>query len=158
MGRVLTIPEAVDVRRTLAASGKKVVFTNGCFDILHRGHLEYLLRARALGDVLVVGLNSDASTRRIKGEKRPIVTEDDRAFLLANLSPVDYVVIFGEDTPLALITALQPDILVKGADWSVDAIVGKDVVERHGGTVATIEFVPNKSTTGIIERIRERFL
>ncbi len=158
MGKVLSIDDALGVRRRLKEERKSVVFTNGCFDILHRGHLEYLLKAKELGDVLIVGLNSDASTRRIKGERRPIVPEEDRAFLLANLTPVDYVVLFEEDTPLRLITALVPDVLVKGADWSVDAIVGKDIVEQHGGRVATITFVPNRSTTGIIDRIRERFL
>ncbi len=157
MGQVVQLDVLRSIRERLRAEKKRVVFTNGCFDILHRGHLEYLINAKALGDTLVVGLNSDSSTRRIKGDRRPIVPQEDRAVLLANLSPVDYVVIFEEDTPLALITALLPDILVKGADWKIDEIVGKDVVEHHGGRVATISFIPNRSTTGIIERILERF-
>ena len=138
-------------------NGKRVVFTNGCFDLLHPGHIELLEKARALGDALIVGINSDASVRRIKGEKRPVVPEQDRAFLVAHLTPVDYAVIFEEDTPLRTITELLPDVLVKGADWQIDAIVGKDVVERHGGHVETIDFVPDRSTSGIIERIIERY-
>ena len=134
-----------------------VVFTNGVFDILHRGHVEYLLKARALGDRLVVGLNADASVRRIKGDKRPVVAEGDRAFILANLVPVDYVCLFGEDTPLELITRIVPDVLVKGADYRIEDIVGREVVERAGGRVSTIEFVPDRSSSGIIERILERF-
>ncbi len=157
MGRVLSIDEMVEVRQTLRAEGRTLVFTNGVFDILHRGHVEYLLKARALGDRLVVGLNSDASVRRIKGEKRPVVAEGDRAFILANLVPVDYVCLFGEDTPLELITRIVPDVLVKGADYRIEDIVGREVVERAGGRVSTIEFVPDRSSSGIIERILERF-
>jgi D-beta-D-heptose 7-phosphate kinase/D-beta-D-heptose 1-phosphate adenosyltransferase len=157
MGRVVTPEEISRVRAQLRAEGKKLVFTNGVFDILHRGHVEYLLKARALGDSLVVGLNSDDSVRRIKGEKRPVVAEADRAFILAHLLPVDFVCLFGEDTPLELITRIVPDVLVKGADYSLADIVGREVVERAGGTVATIEFVPDRSTSGIIERILERF-
>ncbi len=133
------------------------MFTNGVFDIIHRGHIEYLRKARALGDALVVGLNSDASVRRIKGEKRPIVPQDDRAYVLSNLLPVDYVCLFNEDTPQALIAAVVPDVLVKGADWSIDKIIGRDIVEQAGGQVATIDFVPDRSTTSIIDRILERF-
>ncbi|HUN66833.1 MAG TPA: D-glycero-beta-D-manno-heptose 1-phosphate adenylyltransferase [Bacteroidota bacterium] len=157
MGRVIDIRNLQAERSALREHGKKVVFTNGVFDILHRGHVDYLEKARALGDVLVVGLNSDASVRRIKGEKRPVVGEADRAFVVAHLTPVDFVTIFQEDTPLQLITALLPDVLVKGADWKVDAIVGREIVEQHGGRVATIEFVPDRSTSGIIERILERY-
>ncbi len=157
MGQVVQLDVLRAIRERLRAEKKRVVFTNGCFDILHRGHLEYLISSRALGDVLIVGLNSDGSTRRIKGDRRPIVPQEDRAVLLANLSPVDYVVIFEEDTPIALITALLPDVLVKGADWKIDEIVGRDVVEQHGGRVATISYIPDRSTTGIIERILERF-
>ncbi len=157
MGQVVQLDVLRSIRDRLRAEKRRVVFTNGCFDILHRGHLEYLISAKALGDVLIVGMNSDSSTRRIKGEARPIVPQEDRAFLLAHLSPVDYVVLFDEDTPLTLITALVPDVLVKGADWKIDEIVGKEVVEQHGGRVATISYVPNRSTTGIIERILERF-
>src|ERR1041385_1753048 len=156
-GGGVEIKEKKRKRGTFHRPKKKNSFTNGCFDIIHRGHIEYLLKAKALGDVLVVGLNTDESVRRIKGEGRPIVTQDDRAFALANLFHVDYVCPFAEDTPLSLITAIVPDILVKGADWKIDDIVGKDVVELAGGKVETIDFVPNRSTSGIIERILERF-
>ena len=157
MGYVIGIEELKSVRQKLKQEKKKVVFTNGCFDIIHRGHIDYLTKAKALGDVLVVGLNTDASVRRIKGEHRPIVDEDDRAQILACLSPVDYVCLFGEDTPYALISAIIPDVLIKGADWNVNDIVGKDIVEGHGGTVATITFLPNRSTSNIIQRIVERY-
>lgn len=156
MGAVLTREQMAEERRRLRAAGKTVVFTNGCFDILHRGHVEYLAKAKALGHVLVIGLNDDASVRRLKGPKRPIVTQEDRAVVLAGLAAVDYVVIFEEDTPLELIRAVVPDVLVKGSDWAVEAVVGKDVVEGAGGRVQTIDFVPNRSTTGIIERIEQR--
>jgi D-beta-D-heptose 7-phosphate kinase/D-beta-D-heptose 1-phosphate adenosyltransferase len=157
VGRVVGPEEMATIRQEMRSRGKSLVFTNGVFDILHRGHVEYLLKARALGDALLVGLNADASVRRIKGEKRPVVQEADRAFLLANLLPVDYVCLFGEDTPLELIRRIVPDVLVKGADYAVADIVGRDVVEAAGGRVATIEFVPDRSTSGIIERIIERF-
>lgn len=137
----------------LRTEKKKIVFTNGVFDIIHRGHVEYLTEAKSLGDVLIVGLNSDSSVKLIKGENRPIVSEDNRAYVLSNLKPVDYVVIFSEDTPLNLIKKILPDILVKGADWQEDKIVGADVVKENGGEVNTIKFVENNSSTGIIERI-----
>lgn len=156
MGLVIKLEELLIVRRRIKDEGKLVVFTNGCFDILHRGHVEYLQKAKALGDVLVVGLNTDNSVRRIKGSDRPVVEENDRAHVLAALSPVDYVCLFGEDTPYELIRALVPDILVKGADWPVEKVVGKDIVEAAGGSVKTIEFLPNRSTTGILERIRKK--
>ncbi len=156
MGRVLPLPELTGLRRAFRADGRSVVFTNGVFDILHRGHVEYLDRARRLGDVLVVGLNSDASVRRIKGEKRPIVAEGDRAFVLSHLDCVDFVCLFTEDTPALIIDALIPDVLVKGADWDVRDIVGRETVEKAGGRVVTIEYVPDRSTSGIIERILER--
>jgi rfaE bifunctional protein nucleotidyltransferase chain/domain len=132
-----------------------VVFTNGCFDILHRGHVEYLCAARSLGDSLVVGVNTDASVRRLKGEGRPVVREDDRAFVLAGLGCVDAVTLFDEDTPAELIAALVPDVLVKGGDYSPDAVVGRDVVEAAGGRLVLIPFVAGRSTTGILQRIRE---
>jgi rfaE bifunctional protein nucleotidyltransferase chain/domain len=157
MGQVLTLQELQAVRARCRTEKRSVVFTNGVFDIIHRGHVEYLTKSKALGAVLVVGLNSDASVRRIKGPKRPIVSENDRAFVLSNLVPVDYVCLFTEDTPLQLITAITPDILVKGADWSIENIVGRDVVEAAGGRVSTIEFVPDRSTTSIIDRVIERF-
>ncbi|WP_333784562.1 D-glycero-beta-D-manno-heptose 1-phosphate adenylyltransferase [Thermocrinis sp.] len=132
---------------------KRIVFTNGCFDILHAGHADYLKKAKSLGDVLVVGINSDESIKRIKGEKRPIIPQHLRAFLLDSLKPVDYVVIFEEDTPLELIKAIKPDILVKGADWDLDKIVGADFVLSYGGKVERIEFSFDISTTKIIEKI-----
>lgn len=149
--------EILAVRKELKAAGKKVVFTNGCFDILHAGHVDYLSKAKETGDILIIGLNSDASVRRIKGEKRPVVPETERAYILANLKAVDYVSLFDEDTPFDLINDLIPDILVKGADWSVENIVGRDVVENHGGEVKTIEFVTQQSTTSIIDIIKSRY-
>ncbi len=153
MGKVLSLPALRKVRERLRKQQKKVVFTNGTFDILHRGHVEYLTKAKALGDVLIVGLNTDASIRRIKGPQRPINTNRDRAAVLAALAAVDYICFFGEDTPQRLIAALVPDVLVKGADWSVNAIVGKDIVENHGGVVKTIRLTPGRSTTNVIRRI-----
>jgi len=151
----------IDVLSALIAAekerGKQVVFTNGCFDLLHAGHVKYLQKARALGDLLVLGLNSDASVRRLKGEKRPLIDEEERAHLLAALDCIDYVVLFDEDTPLELITALKPQILVKGGDYTVDGVVGKDVVETYGGRVELVSFVDGKSTTSIIDRILERY-
>ncbi|HTY38422.1 MAG TPA: D-glycero-beta-D-manno-heptose 1-phosphate adenylyltransferase [Bacteroidota bacterium] len=155
MGVVLKLEELVQVRRRLKSEGKQVVFTNGCFDILHRGHVDYLSKAKAQGDVLVVGLNTDKSVQRLKGPTRPVVEEDDRAAVIASLAVVDYVCLFDEDTPYELIKAVVPDILVKGADWSVNDIVGKDVVEASGGSVRTIEFLPNRSTSNIIKKIAQ---
>jgi len=132
---------------------KKIVFTNGCFDILHAGHADYLNKAKSLGDILVVGINSDASVRRIKGEKRPILPQQMRAYLLDNLKPVDYVVIFEEDTPLELIKAIKPEVLVKGADWDLERIVGADFVLSYGGRVERIAFSFDISTSKVIERI-----
>ncbi|KAB0670138.1 D-glycero-beta-D-manno-heptose-7-phosphate kinase [Oryzomonas sagensis] len=139
------------------ANGKRIVFTNGCFDLLHAGHVKYLQKARRLGDILVLGLNSDASVRRLKGPKRPLIAEDERAHILAALDCIDYVVIFDEDTPLELITALKPHILAKGGDYTADGVVGKDVVEAYGGRVELVSFVDGKSTTNIIERVLERY-
>ena len=138
----------------LRASGKTIVFTNGVFDLLHVGHLRYLQQARALGDALLIGLNSDRSVRAIKGPDRPITAEHERAEVLEALTCVDGAVIFDEDTPHALISALQPDVLVKGADWAEDAIVGRDIVEARGGRVVRITLEPGRSTTGIIDKIR----
>lgn len=157
MGSVLVLPELVIRRKEWKQQQKKVVFTNGVFDILHRGHAEYLSKAKALGDLLIVGMNSDASVRRIKGNLRPIVNEHDRAFILSQLVSVDAVCLFDEDTPLNLISALLPDILVKGADYALNDIVGKDVVEQSGGSVRTLDFVPDRSTTNIVETIIQRF-
>ncbi len=154
---ILSIEDAVKIRETFRKEKKKVVFTNGVFDIIHAGHVDYLIKAREAGDVLIVGMNSDASVRRIKGEYRPVVPEEQRAFVLSNLKPVDFVVIFGEDTPLNLIEQIIPDVLIKGADWSIDNIVGKDIVLENGGEVKTIEFVNFQSTSGIIQAILERY-
>lgn len=137
--------------------GKQVVFTNGCFDLLHAGHVKYLQAARRLGDLLVLGLNSDTSVRRLKGPKRPLIGEEERAHILAALDCIDYVCLFDEDTPLELITALKPHILVKGGDYTPDGVVGKDVVESYGGRVELIPFVDGKSTTNIIEKVLERY-
>jgi D-beta-D-heptose 7-phosphate kinase/D-beta-D-heptose 1-phosphate adenosyltransferase len=151
----------IDVLAPLIAAernrGKRIVFTNGCFDLLHVGHVKYLQKARSLGDLLVLGLNSDASVRRLKGEKRPLIDQDERAHLLAALDCIDYVVVFDEDTPLELITALKPHILAKGGDYSLDGVVGRDFVESYGGKVELITFVDGKSTTNIIERVLELY-
>ena len=157
MKNVLGINELCEIRKQLKEQNKKVVFTNGCFDILHAGHVDYLSKAKAKGDILIIGMNSDASMKRIKGEKRPVVPQNERAFILSNLKPVDYVTIFEEDTPYETLKKLVPDILVKGADWSKNDIVGKDIVENAGGSVETIEFVNFQSTTNIIKTIIERF-
>ncbi len=157
MGRVYSQHEMKQQRLRWKEEGKKVVFTNGVFDILHRGHVEYLANAKGQGDILIVGLNSDASVKRIKGELRPIVRQDDRAFVLAGLASVDAVCLFDEDTPIDIITLLVPDILVKGADYTIETIVGRDVVESAGGSVRTIEFVPDRSTTSIVDTILHRF-
>ena len=131
-----------------------IVFTNGCFDILHKGHADYLAQAKGLGDVLIVGLNADSSVKNLKGEGRPINNEDARAFLLASLHVVDAVMLFPEQTPIELITLVQPDVLVKGSDYKPEEIVGYDVVMKKGGTVAAIDFVPGYSTTGIIKKLQ----
>jgi glycerol-3-phosphate cytidylyltransferase len=137
----------------LKSEGKKIVFTNGCFDILHVGHLRYLEEAKALGDILIVGVNSDASVKRLKGETRPIVTENDRAEMLLGLKCVDYVAIFEEDTPIELIEAVKPDIHVKGGDYKKDDLPETKIVERHGGIVKIVSLVAGKSTTNIVKKI-----
>jgi D-beta-D-heptose 7-phosphate kinase / D-beta-D-heptose 1-phosphate adenosyltransferase len=139
------------------ARGKKIVFTNGCFDLLHVGHVKYLQKARNLGDLLVLGLNSDASIRRLKGPKRPLIGEEERAHLMAALNCIDFVVVFDEDTPLELIRTLRPHILVKGGDYTPEGVVGKDLVESYGGRVELIQFVDGKSTTNVIETILQRY-
>lgn len=151
--RILPLKELLEIRADLKKSGKRVVFTNGCFDVLHRGHVDYLEKARSLGDVLIVGLNTDSSTQKIKGPTRPINLEEDRAIVLSSLRSVDFVCFFDEETPLNLIEKLVPDILVKGADWSKESIVGKEIVEKAGGSVQTIDFLPHRSTTNIIQKI-----
>ncbi len=137
------------------AKGDKIVFTNGCFDILHVGHLRYLRQARELGDLLIVGLNSDDSVRRLKGETRPIVPEDERSEMLLGLEVVDFVCLFDSDTPLSLIEAVRPDVLAKGGDWSIENIVGSDFVASYGGTTMSLPFVEGKSSTNIVQKILE---
>jgi D-beta-D-heptose 7-phosphate kinase/D-beta-D-heptose 1-phosphate adenosyltransferase len=149
-----TLSQTVAFRDRLRAEGKTLVFTNGVFDLLHPGHVRYLRQARTLGDALIVGVNSDRSVRANKGEDRPVTPEAERAEILAALSSVDAVVVFDEDTPLALITALQPDILVKGADWGEHAIVGREVVEACGGRVVRVPMEPGYSTTATIQKVR----
>ena len=148
------LAETLIVEKLARPRAGTLVFTNGVFDILHRGHVEYLYAARALGDELVVAINTDASVRRLKGRDRPIIADDDRAMVIAGLGCVDYVAFFADDTPLRLITALLPDVLVKGGDYSLDAIVGREEVEAAGGRVVTIPFVKGRSTTQMVKKIR----
>ena len=150
--KILTAGEVRAERDKLHAAGKKLVFTNGCFDILHRGHVTYMAFARAQGDALCVGLNTDASVRRAKGPNRPINSEADRAFVLGSLRAVDFVVLFDEDEPKELIAQILPHVLVKGRDWA-HYVSGRDVVEAHGGTVVLADMVEGRSTTGTIERV-----
>jgi len=157
MGVVCTLPELSAIRVQLRNEGKRVVFTNGVFDILHRGHCEYLQAARDQGDALILGLNSDSSVRRIKGEKKPIVPEADRAAVLSALSSVDYIVLFDEDTPIVPISELLPDILIKGADYAIEDIVGGREVLAAGGEVRTIPLTPDRSSTNIIQTIIDRY-
>lgn len=154
---IVTLEQIIDIRRKLKSENKKVVFTNGCFDILHSGHIDYLSKSKKLGDILIVGVNTDSSIRRIKGNKRPIMNEGDRAFILSSLKPVDYVVLFDEDTPAEIINKIVPDILVKGADWEISKIIGRDIVEKNGGEVKTITFVNDISTSKIIDTILKKY-
>jgi D-beta-D-heptose 7-phosphate kinase/D-beta-D-heptose 1-phosphate adenosyltransferase len=149
--------ELVRIISELKAKRKRIVFTNGCFDLLHIGHVRYLEQAKALGDVLVVGVNSDTSVRKLKGPKRPILPEEERAEILSGLGCVDYVTLFDEMDPLKLITSLRPDVLVKGGDWAEEQIVGRKVVERSGGEVVIIPFVGKASTSNLIETILKRY-
>ena len=151
--KISTVDDLALRGRELKVAGKRIVFTNGCFDILHAGHIELFRKARLLGDVLVVAINSDSSVRRIKGEKRPIFNERERSEILAALEVVDFVTIFGEDTPLESILKIRPDVLVKGADWEEKGIVGAEQVEGWGGEVVPIGLVEGQSTSGIIDRI-----
>ena len=157
MSSAISLPELKANCLKLKALKKKVVFTNGVFDLIHAGHVDYLSKAKKLGDVLIVGLNTDDSVKRIKGNKRPILKQEERAFILSNLKPVDFVIFFNEDTPEKLISELTPDILVKGADWAIEKIVGKEVVEKNGGEVKAIEFVNDQSTSKIIDLIIKRY-
>lgn len=146
--------EAQDIIKQWASNGDTIVFTNGCFDIVHRGHIDYLSKAKDLGSKLVLGLNTDASVQRLKGPNRPVVDEESRAILMAALQFIDLVVFFDEDTPYELIKALQPDVLVKGSDYNAEDIVGYDILMAKGGKVETIDFVEGFSTTSIVEKIK----
>ena len=152
--RVITRPQAAALVAGFRAAGRTVVFTNGVFDLLHPGHVRYLKQARALGDALIVGLNADASVRRNKGAGRPINGEQERAEVLAALECVDAVVLFDEDTPAEIIKAVDPDVLVKGADWPADQIVGRDTVEARGGRVVRVTVEQGYSTTALLEKVR----
>ena len=157
LSKIKSCSELAPILRGLRAGGQVVVFTNGCFDLLHAGHVRYLAAARREGDILVVGLNSDRSVRDIKGDPRPILPESERAEVLAGLAAVNYVVLFDEPDPLRLITALAPDVLVKGGDWPEEAIIGAQVVRNRGGRVVRIPVVEGASTSAIIARILERY-
>lgn len=146
--------EAKSIVKEWDETGEKIAFTNGCFDIVHRGHIDYLSKAKDLGTKLVLGLNTDASVQRLKGSQRPIVDEQSRAILIGALQFIDLIVFFDEDTPYELIEALQPDVLVKGSDYKAEDIVGYDIVTAKGGAVETIDFVKGFSTTSLIERIK----
>jgi rfaE bifunctional protein nucleotidyltransferase chain/domain len=155
--KVKTHDELREIIDDLHRAGRTIVFTNGCFDILHTGHVRYLEIAKSYGDVLIVAVNSDESVRKIKGEKRPIMPQDERAEMVAALYMVDYVTVFEEADPHRVITELTPDVLVKGGDWDVDQIVGRDVVEMRGGKVYSIPYIEGSSTTSVIERILEKY-
>ncbi|MDX2040181.1 MAG: D-glycero-beta-D-manno-heptose 1-phosphate adenylyltransferase [Acidobacteriota bacterium] len=155
--KILPLDQLRTERERLRQAGKTVVFTNGCFDLLHPGHVRYLEQARALGDVLIVALNSDRSVRELKGDKRPILTEAERSEVMAALASVDFVTVFDEPTPREIISALLPDILVKGGDWGIDSIIGREEVEAAGGRVMSLAFVEGCSTTDVIERIAQRY-
>lgn len=148
---IFTLKDYLAIRDSI----NDLVFTNGCFDIIHRGHVEYLNQAKSLGKYLLVGLNSDESVRKIKGEGRPINIEADRAYVLSNLKCVDAVIVFNEDTPYNLIKAVRPDILVKGGDWKEDKIVGSDVVKNYGGKVYSLKYIDSYSTSNIIDKIKK---
>jgi len=155
--KIKGIKELKKIISRLKSQGKRIVFTNGCFDILHYGHVKYLEKAKGLGDCLVVAVNSDASVKRLKGSHRPIVSQYDRMRIIAGLESVDYVVLFKEDTPLKIIKILKPDILVKGSDWNKKSIVGGDFVSSYGGRVVTIQLTKGRSTTNLIRKIARIF-
>lgn len=157
MGEIVSLKRLVSICKKLKKQGKKIVFTNGCFDLLHIGHIHSLKQSKKLGDILVVGLNSDSSVRELKGQKRPLISEKERAMILANLVPVDYVCIFSDRTPYDLISKIQPDILAKGADYNIDEIVGADIVNRNRGKVRRIKLIKGKSTKDLIRSIVRKF-
>jgi rfaE bifunctional protein nucleotidyltransferase chain/domain len=153
LSKLKHLREAKQIVENLKKEGKKIIFTNGCFDILHVGHVRYLNDAKKYGDFLIVGINSDSSVRRIKGKNRPIIDEKARAEVVAGLDSVDMVIIFSEDTPYELIKTLEPDVLIKGGDWKEEEIVGADIVKGSGGKVLTVPYISGYSTTSIIEKI-----
>jgi len=155
--KIKTIQELQPLLNILRAAGKKIVFTNGCFDIIHTGHTRYLAIARSFGDILVVAVNSDPSVRAIKGDKRPINSQQERAETLAALESVDFVTVFDEPDPYRVISSLKPDVLVKGGDWPIEKIIGRDVVEARGGKVVNVPYVEGASTTGISEKILKTY-
>jgi rfaE bifunctional protein nucleotidyltransferase chain/domain len=157
MEKNLSLGRLLDVIKTLRQQGKKIVFTNGCFDLIHPGHIQYLRQARSLGDCLIIGLNSDRSVRELKGPLRPILNESERAQILAGLESVSFVTLFNESTPLLLIKAIMPDVLVKGGDWGTDQIVGREEVEASGGVVLSLPFEAGQSTSTIIQRILDKY-
>jgi rfaE bifunctional protein nucleotidyltransferase chain/domain len=155
--KIKTAAELSPLLDILRSTGKKIIFTNGCFDIIHTGHTRYLAQAKSYGDLLIVAVNSDASVRKIKGEKRPINPQADRMETLAALEMVDFVTVFDEPDPYRIISALKPDVLVKGGDWPIEKIIGRDVVEARGGRVINVPYVEGASTTGIIEKILKTY-
>lgn len=155
--KIISLSSLLRKVKAFKREGKRMVFTNGCFDILHYGHIKYLQDARKRGDYLIVAVNSDASIKKIKAKNRPIVEQSDRLKTIAALASVDFVLLFNDDNPLKLIMALKPDILIKGADWNKKKIVGADFVESYGGNVATINLVKGRSTSALIEKIVKNF-
>jgi len=155
---IIKIDEFISIRENIRKDGKSLVFTNGCFDIIHRGHVEYLNQAKSLGDYLIIGVNSDNSVKKLKGKSRPINKENDRAFVLDNLKAVDFVIIFNEDTPYEIIKKTLPDFLVKGGDWKEEDIVGADIVKSNGGKVLSLKYIKDYSTTSIIKELNDLHL
>ncbi len=155
--KIIPFSKVGTLASSLRAKKRRIVFTNGCFDIIHAGHIKYLERAKALGDVLIVGINSDSSVKKIKGPSRPVVRQGDRAAIVAALKPVDYVSIFNDAIPIKLIKAIKPDVLVKGADWRLNSIVGGDFVKSYGGKVKAVSLVKGRSTSNLIRKIVDIF-
>ncbi len=154
--KLRTWEEITTIVQNLKSQNKKIVFTNGCFDVLHAGHVKYLSEARDLGDVLILGLNSDLSVKRLKGTNRPINSEDDRSIVLSALISISYIVIFNDDTPYKLINHIRPDILVKGGDWNPEDIVGSDIVSSYNGEIKSLSYIKGKSSTDIINKLKEK--
>ncbi len=155
MKKLFSLKKLLEILRTEKKKGKKIVFTNGCFDIIHIGHIRYLKKAKALGDLLVLGLNTDSSVKILKGKARPIMSEKERAEILGSFEMIDYIVLFNDETPIKLISKIKPDILVKGADYKGKEVVGTDVVKRFGGKVKLIKFEKGKSTSALIKKIKK---